>query len=218
MWRATWITVCTSGGCGTGRYHPYATWEPLGGQAEAANFAAFWAHVRQLLGEERTLRPRATAPRPRPSAGQVGAEPTPADVRVYCYSNNGENHWLRSSARRFAGMPGVPSEEEVEAFIRSSVWVDVFRYVREQLAGPEGLGLKTVAPVAGYHWAEAELGGEGSVAAYRRALTEVSERSRLLRYNEDDCRATAAVRRWLSEGTPGIPALSAQGPGSDTAE
>lgn len=177
-------------------YHPFVTWEPLGGAAEAATFAAFWVHLRRLLEE-----------------GEG-----PEDVRVYCYSNNGENHWLRSSARRFAGQPGVPTEQEVEEFIRSSQWVDVFQYVREELAGPEGLGLKTVAPVAGYQWAEVELGGEGSVAAYRRARTSPEERPRLLRYNEDDCRATAAVRQWLSEGAPGIPLLSAQGQGRRAAE
>ncbi|QNQ91259.1 TM0106 family RecB-like putative nuclease [Corynebacterium poyangense] len=164
------------------RYHPYATWKPLGGDPEAENFAAFWAHLKKL----RTDNP---------------------DFCAYCYANNGENHWLRTSAKRFAGKPGIPGLEEIEEFIHSEQWVDVFQVVKTQLIGPEGLGLKTVAKAAGYQWEEAELEGEGSVAAYREARTLMSWRDRLLSYNEDDCRATAAVRDWLSHGTPGLPAL-----------
>lgn len=171
-------------------YHSFATWLPLGGEAEATNFARFW---RWLMGR------RAAAH----AAGQSFA--------AYCWSNHGENHWLTMSARRFAGVEGVPTEEEVREFISSPEWIDVFRLVRAQLVGPGGLGLKVVAPEAGYTWEDGDFDGEESVNARRisRGSNAAAReaRRRLLRYNEDDCRATAAVRAWLRAGAPGVEKL-----------
>ena len=50
--------------------------------------------------------------------------------------------------------------------------------------------------------------GERSVALRRAArLGDQAARDMLLRYNEDDCRATRAVRDFLAAGAPGIPVL-----------
>lgn len=139
---------------------------------------------------------------------------------AYCYSAHGENHWMLGSARRFAGRVygeyAVPAEAEVREFISSGQWVDVFRLVKEQLAGPGGLGLKIVAPAAGFHWEEVGFDGEESVHAYRIAVggdpvAAARARAQLLSYNGDDCRATAAVRSWLAAGTPGAPLLGGAG-------
>ncbi|AGF73662.1 TM0106 family RecB-like putative nuclease [Corynebacterium halotolerans] len=175
-------------------YRPFVTWRKLGGAAEAENFARFWAW---LMGR------RAAAH----AAGQTFA--------AYCYSSHGENHWMLQSARRFAGRRfgevTVPDEDEVTAFIGSDEWIDIFRSVREQLAGPRGLGLKLVAPEAGFTWDDEDFDGEESIHARRVALSGGPEaegaRARLLRYNSDDCRATAAVRVWLDAGAPGTPLL-----------
>lgn len=179
------------------RYHPFVTWIALGGDAEAENFARFWDW---LMG--RRARARAE--------GRTFA--------AYCWSNNGENHWLRMSARRFAGRifsdVRVPSEAEVQEFIAGDEWVDVFKLVRAQLAGPSGLGLKVVAPEAGFTWDVGDFDGEESVNARRISrgsdAAAMHARSQLLRYNEDDCRATAAVRHWLRAGAPGTPRLGAR--------
>ncbi len=59
--------------------------------------------------------------------------------------------------------------------------------------------LKQVAPLIGYAWREDPLGGEDSMLAYL-AWLEDGNRSHLeniLRYNEDDCRATAYIYDWL---------------------
>lgn len=175
-------------------YHGFATWVPLGGDAEAENFARFWHWLM-------ARRARAHA------SGQTFA--------AYCWSNHGENHWLTMSARRFAGRTFgnvmVPTEAEVAAFIASPEWVDVFRLVRAQLVGPGGLGLKVVAPEAGYTWEDGDFDGEESVNARRVSrgsdAAALEARRRLLRYNEDDCRATAAVRHWLRAGAPGVEKL-----------
>ncbi|MDP9852474.1 putative RecB family nuclease [Corynebacterium lowii] len=171
-------------------YRPFVTWEGLGGEAEARNFAEFWRWLMDTRAQ---------------------AHATGRSFRAYCYASHGENHWLRASARR---LPGGPTEEEVSAFIRSEEWVDVFDSVKASLAGPMGLGLKVVAPQAGFQWRDEGFDGEESVNAYRVAVevdTGDSEEARrvLLRYNADDCVATAAVRNWLSDGAPGAPALGA---------
>lgn len=203
-----------SGGAeGSGRYVPHVTWaEPgpagLGGEAEAANFARFWAWL---------------------MARRAAAHAAGLTFRAYCWASEAENHWLRFSAERFAGMefvsagepgadpesaPGgaqaagpigmvrVPSVEEVERFIGSDEWVDVFRVAKSQLISTGGHGLKVVAPMAGFHWRDEDSDGEASLGFYRVAVglsdgDAPGARVKLLRYNEDDCRATAAVREWL---------------------
>lgn len=172
-------------------YKPFVTWSQLGGAAEAENFARFWSW---LLNRREQAH----------AAGKSFA--------AYCWSAQGENHWMTMSARRFGGQRfgdvAVPSEQEVADFISSPEWIDLFRVVRSQLAGPFGLGLKIVAPVAGYAWQDDDFDGEESVDARRQAVgtdaQAMDTRVRLLRYNEDDCRATAMVRDWLSDGAPGI--------------
>ena len=54
-----------------------------------------------------------------------------------------------------------------------------------------------------------DVDGERSVALRRAArLGDQAARDMLLRYNEDDCRATRAVRQFLSDGAPGVPLMS----------
>ncbi|MGP6175632.1 TM0106 family RecB-like putative nuclease [Corynebacterium sp. A21] len=180
-------------------YLPFCTWDGLGGAAEAENFARFWTWLMAR----------------REQAAEQGQS-----FAAYCYSAHGENHWLLGSARRFAGQRfgefRVPTEDEVREFIGSAQWIDMFKLVKEQLLGPGGLGLKIVAPAAGFQWEESDFDGEESVNAYRRAVGEdpdESERARaqLLSYNGDDCRATAVVRAWLAAGAPGTPLLDEVG-------
>jgi len=159
-------------------YRPFVTWGELGGESEARNFAEFWSYLMDM---------RASSP----------------SFCAFCYASGGENHWLRTSAKKFAGYPGVPPVEEVNAFISSGQWIDVFKLVKSQLVGSNGLGLKVIAPLAGFTWEEEGVDGEESIELYR-----ARERDRLLRYNRDDCRATAAVRHWLAQGAPGIPDLN----------
>lgn len=174
-----------------GTYRAFVTWEPLGGKYEAANFREFWEWLQNLRDQAR-------------AAGKT--------FRAYCYSNHGENHWMTMSAQRF----GDPTLQEVKDFLRSEEWVDVFAHVKRHLAGPYGLGLKVIAPVAGFEWEDEGFDGEASVNARRHAMhsedaaTAEDIRERILRYNRDDCRATAAVREWLRAGAPGTPTLTSE--------
>ena len=173
-------------------YTPFVIWDSLGENPEGENFAQFW---RWLMAR-------------RDKAKQHGQS-----FAAFCYSSNGENHWMLSSARRFHGrVPGVPDEAEVRRFIGSDQWVDMFAVARQQLVGPGGLGLKQLAPAAGFNWDEEDFAGEDSLHAFLIASTGSAEdaeaaRAQLLSYNGDDCRATAAVRHWLRQGAKTAPVL-----------
>lgn len=204
-------------------YVPHVTWAPpgpegLGGTAEAENFARFWDWL---------------------MARRAAARADGRSFRAYCWAAEGENHWLRHSAKRFEGMEfvvdgphgahvlDVPTVGEVEKFISSDEWVDLFRVTKKQLISPEGLGLKVVAPLAGFSWRDEDADGEASLSFYREAVgigadgesgaggedgsggaagaagavgDSAAARAKLLRYNGDDCRSTAVVRDWLDSG------------------
>ncbi|MFC4005154.1 TM0106 family RecB-like putative nuclease [Prauserella oleivorans] len=177
---------CLLGGADIGiepGYRAFATWQPLPTDDEARSFAEFWAWLSEV-------RARTAA------AGLT--------FRAYCYNALAENRWLYASVERFAGRDGMPSRDEVQAFVESDEWVDLFRSVSDQFLCSHGKGLKVVAPVAGFRWRDPEAGGEASMRWYRDAVgmdggpPDLDQRERLLRYNEDDVLATRALREWMS--------------------
>lgn len=142
--------------------------------------------------------------------------------RVYCYSQQGENHWLRHYARRHGGTrysladgrdAVMPTLAEVDAFLASEEWVDVFALVKAAVSANSSLGLKAVAPLAGFTFSQGDVDGRVAVDLFEVAVgedgsaTSAAQRT-LEKYNADDCFATATVRNWLRRGAPGIPGLS----------
>lgn len=186
-------------------YRGFATWDPVPTRDEARSFAAFWTWLSDVR--------RRTA--------EQGLS-----FRSYCYNEQAENRWLRGSVQRFAGEPGMPGAAEVEAFIASDQWIDLFPAVSTSFLCPHGKGLKRVAPSAGFAWRDPEAGGENSMRWYRRAVgldgdePEPAMRDRLLVYNEDDVRATHALRTWMtSDAVLEVPHLDDLRPGpADTLE
>lgn len=86
----------------------------------------------------------------------------------------------------------------------ADLFVDLYAVVREHWFGVNGLGLKVVATEgAGFHWRDDNPGGLNSLQWFDEAAhadnpaTRDEARTRVLEYNEDDVRATAAVREWL---------------------
>ncbi|WP_028851640.1 TM0106 family RecB-like putative nuclease [Thermocrispum municipale] len=164
-------------------YRAFGTWEPLPTEDEARSFAEFWAWFTDV-------RSRAAA--------------RGLTFRAYCYNAWAENRWLLGSAERFAGMPGIPSVAEVQEFIDSDEWVDMFVCVVDSFLCAHGKGLKVIARVAGYEWHDPDAGGEASMRWYREAVglgegeADPAQRARLLRYNEDDVRATFVLREWMT--------------------
>ncbi|MFD4429513.1 TM0106 family RecB-like putative nuclease [Nocardia sp. NPDC058497] len=181
-----------------GVYRPFVTWDPLPTEDEGRSFGEFWTWL---------MRVRADAH----AAGKTFA--------AYCYSRTAEDKWLYESARRFAGKPGVPTHEQVRAFVDSPEWVDMFQAVTDQFICPNGKGLKKIAPVAGFGWRDPEAGGEASMGWYRRAVgydaaPDLSQRTRLFEYNEDDVRATQVLREWMTQrAVDEVPSLTDFGRG-----
>jgi predicted RecB family nuclease len=163
-------------------YRGFATWDPVPTRDEGRSFGEFWTW---LSG----IREAAAA------SGRTFA--------AYCYNEQAENRWLLSSARRFAGMPGVPPVEEIEEFIAAEWWVDLFAVVNEWFLCAQGKGLKKIAPVAGFTWRDPEAGGENSMRWYRDAVgmdgapPDREQRERLIGYNTDDVWATRTLREWM---------------------
>lgn len=165
-------------------YRAFATWDPVPTRDEGRSFAEFWAWL---------------------TAVRAAAAARSLTLRAYCYNELAENRWMLSSAARFAGMPGVPTAAEIKEFITSPQWIDLFTVVGTEFLCPQGKGLKTIAPAAGFSWHDPDAGGENSMRWYRDAVglesgePDLTQRDRLLVYNSDDVHATQALRHWLTD-------------------
>lgn len=86
------------------------------------------------------------------------------------------------------------------------LFVDLYKIVAEHYFGAYGLGLKKVAPAFGFNWRDEEPSGLLSQLWYLDAVQTddpekaAAAKTRLLAYNEDDVRATLAVREGICRG------------------
>jgi predicted RecB family nuclease len=77
------------------------------------------------------------------------------------------------------------------------------------------MGLKETAPLAGFAWRFDDAGGTLAMVKYDEAVdVEADAGSRtaaaqwILDYNEDDVRATAALRAWLDGAARVLPSIA----------
>lgn len=200
-----WGTLLSGVDIGFDRnYRPFGTFAELPGAQEADTFAAFWAY----LGQVRT------------TCAARGLS-----FAAYCWSRTAEERWMYSTPRRFPDTAGMPTPDDVALFCHSAEWIDLYAEVKRQFVVPGSMRLKAIAPVTGFQWRDPEPGGENSMAWYRAAVgvddsdsggpdvqrqrtMRQSMRQRILDYNEDDVRATAAIRRWMSDGAAALPTVA----------
>ena len=97
-------------------------------------------------------------------------------------------------------------EDEVDNLFRLGVFVDLYRVVRQGVrAGVESYSIKRLEPLVGYTRQVDLFEATRSLIAFEAALEDETaarddERQRVVAgYNEDDCRATLALRDWLEE-------------------
>ena len=97
-------------------------------------------------------------------------------------------------------------EDEVDDLFRLGVFTDLYRVVRQGVrAGVESYSIKRLEPLCGYGRRVDLAEATASLIALEAALEEGTaagdgERRRVVAgYNEDDCRATLALRDWLEE-------------------
>ena len=189
LWGA--LKTVRSGGAASSEYLAFVTWEPLTPEEEASNSLAFWTW---LMEEQRQ------------------AHMNGASFRAYCYNASAENTYLK----RLGVATGTL--DEVAQFIQSDEWVDLLRVVEGQLITGGGVGLKAVAPLAGFHWDVDDPGGGLSMLQYDAAVGAESDsdretaRSWLLTYNRGDVAATLAIRDWLEGDGGALPSIESLDP------
>lgn len=176
-------TVYLWGALVDGEYHPFVSWATPTRADDAEVFVAFWDWLQAR---------RAAAA----GAGQT--------LVVYCWYQGAESGALRRGAAAAAELLGrTEAPAEVEELLAGPQWVDLYEVFTRQVVTGTGAGLKVVATVAGFAWRDDDPNGEASMAWHAAAVgtgaggAAETARARLLAYNEDDVRATAAVRTWL---------------------
>lgn len=167
-------------------YHPFVTWEPLTPDVEADNSLRFWRWFTDL---------------------RTWAHDAGRSLGAYCYNASAENTYLR----RLGVAAGIL--DEITAFTESDEWVDMLRVVDSQLITGGGVGLKVIAPIAGFSWDVDDAGGGESMLRYDVAVAseEATERAAarhwLLTYNQGDVEATLTLRDWLELSREAIPRI-----------
>lgn len=166
-------------------YRAFADFERLDDEVEATIFGDFWAFLTELRQEVR----------------RQGRS-----FRAYCFWRAAEEGQMRRALR--AGGDDLPSPRALERFFASEEWVDLHEVVSSQLQTDGPLGLKALAGRAGFEWRDEDPSGEASMAWYEHARDgDAASRQRLLDYNEDDVRATRALRVWLDGPARALPHL-----------
>ncbi len=163
-------------------YHPFVSWQPMNEESRQQVFRRFWEWLHGLIN---------------------GVEATGRSVAVYSYASHAEERHMR----RGVAVSDTTLNEQVDALIGSPGWIDMHRVFDSQLLTGGGTGLKTVAALAGFDWRDEDPGGGQSMVWYEQAVAgDEAARFRLLAYNEDDVRATRALREWM--GGAVIPSIA----------
>ena len=163
-------------------HRAFATFE-ANDAAEAANTVDFWSYLTELIAKAEA----------RHGAGSA---------LVFHYTA-AEDRCLRALAKKHVGVKGMPTVVEIEDFLASDTWVDLYPILTTQLVWPtEDLTLKSLAKYTRFIWRDEDPSGSNSVVWYQRAIdpTEPEREKwahRIVEYNEDDCAATAALLEWL---------------------
>ncbi|MDO4717085.1 MAG: TM0106 family RecB-like putative nuclease [Propionibacteriaceae bacterium] len=167
-----WGLLVNDRAAGTSEYHAFARFADLDRSGETALLIEFARFLAPLLRDR--------------------------DALVYHYSD-----YERVFLNRLSKMTGDP---DVAYLVEASTthFVDLFTLVRAHFFGTNGLGLKTVAHAgAGFSWRDDDPGGLNSQTWFNDAVhaddpaEREAARVRVLEYNEDDVRATLALREWL---------------------
>lgn len=124
---------------------------------------------------------------------RVAAFERRGDYRVYVYSHH-EQTTLEKLAAKYGG------STDLDHFIGR--FVDLLPVVRRCVVFPtDTTGLKALARHVGFEWRDEDPGGSQSMAWWAEYLDDpagkAAQRDRVIAYNEDDVRATFALRDWL---------------------
>jgi predicted RecB family nuclease len=166
----------------TSEHVAFVEWGDLSSDAEAQLFATFWSWFSDLRA--RCL-----------EQGRSFA--------AYCFWAQAENGAMNRAVVQ--PVENGPTMNDLNEFRRTvpTQWIDIHDVAKAQLQTEGPLGLKQLAMAAGFHWRDPNPSGEASMLWYEVATRQqgdvaLTSRQRILDYNEDDCRATRALRDWLN--------------------
>ncbi len=152
-------------------------------------YQAFWAH--DEAGEASATRTLIE--------WLVDRRATYPNMHVYHY-----NHTERSALQRLAADHGV-EEAALTRLIETGLFIDLLTVVRNAVqVGTESYGLKQIERLTEYQRSHEIEKGSGAVLEYEKFMVEHDQASldRIAAYNEDDVRATRALRDWLVAHRP----------------
>lgn len=161
---------------GKSHFEHVSTWEKLDEVAEADLAVGFWRRLTEVVSH---------------------AHDEGKSVFIYHYASPEPNNLRRIAA---AGLrPDGPTPTEVDSMINEA-FIDMYPIIRANYFGRDGLGLKVTATKgAGFSWRDEDPGGLQSISWLEQVRDgEQDLKQRVLEYNEDDVRATLALREWLT--------------------
>ena len=162
-------------------YVAFVNWDDDGAGGEARLFASFWTWFQDLRRHCREQQRRLVA---------------------YCFWAQAEDGAMDRAVQ--SPLADGPTLDDILAFRRASPsqWIDLHQAAKSQIQTEGPTGLKLLATQAGFSWRDVNPSGEASMLWYEVAVgggpAAEASRRRILEYNEDDCRATRALRRWLN--------------------
>ncbi len=132
-------------------------------------------------------------------------------LAVYCFHERVE----AGALRRLTAANGRPGRWSgwVEDLVTSEDWVDLLIVARRHLITGGAMGLKHLAPLAGFSWEDDDPGGEQSMEWHRIATTDADPdvrqqmKERILTYNRNDVEATLALRNWMCSQGASLPRI-----------
>jgi predicted RecB family nuclease len=120
---------------------------------------------------------------------------------AFCWNATAENQPLRRLGQ------AAEISDEVEAFIRSSEWIDLLKVWDSQLIMGDPSAIKTIAGHIGVTWEVDDPGGAEAMVRYEVAVSgdpmrAATAREWLLINNQGDVLGTRAVREWTTASNP----------------
>jgi len=169
-------------------YQAFVEWGDLTPEAESEVFARFWKWFDEL---------------------RLTCREDGRSFAAYCFWAQAEDGAMNRAVT--TPRPGGPTRAVLDEFraSRPPEWIDLHDYAKRQIQTTGPLGLKQLASMSGFRWRDQNPSGEASMLWYEVAVSDtddaVQSRQRLLEYNEDDCRATRALREWLNGPAKSLP-------------
>lgn len=186
LWGATVRSRSTAAPVPDG-YYSFVEWGELTSDAESRIFGEFWSWFNGL----------------RESCAAEGLS-----LAAYCFYEQAENGAMRRAVMQHP--ESTPTWDTVSDFLASPQWIDLHNVAKDFIQTEGPLGLKILAPYAGFNWRDEAPGGEASMVWYEVAVSDahdeaVKSQQRILEYNEDDCHATRFLRDWINNDAKSLP-------------